>query len=271
MIKQPGKPNKPRKPRKPEMSPTKLRTYITCPLMYKHIYVTKIGRFHYTPNVGDSFGGSLHRALNDFYTSGGHQSHTPEELVERLKSTWVATGYSSEAEEQVHLELGAQILQEYYESSQTGSVSLFTEKQLREDMGDFILTGRIDRLDEQPDGTIEIIDYKSGRGSVTSEEVANDLAMSIYQLLARRKYPERRVIATIHCLRTGVSASAELSDEEIHELEELVQGVAAEMLKITEETVIDPIRIGACGTCDFCQICQRRARILGIDWTEGCN
>jgi RecB family exonuclease len=240
--------------------------YLTCPLMYKLVYVNRIGRFHYTPNIGDSFGGSLHRALHDFYASGGHETQTSDELVECLKSTWVATGYSSASEEQAHLEVGVRILEEYYANSRLGSRTIFTERQVREDMGEFALIGRIDRLDERADGTIEIIDYKSGRGSVTEEEVAEDLAMSIYQLLVRRKYPEHRVIATIHCLRTGCSASAELSDQEIAELEDMVRGVAEEMLKITEDTQIDPIRIKPCDRCNFYKVCERRARALEIDW-----
>lgn len=274
LLNKAGKLRNTRRPRKPEISPTKMRTYLTCPLMYKHVYVTKIGRFYYTPNVGDSLGSSLHRALQEFHTSGAHETRSSEELVESLRSTWVATGYSSSDEEKHHLELGEQMLQEYYESTQKsgqGSVTLFTEKQLRDDMGDFALIGRIDRLDERADGTLEVVDYKSGRESVTSDEVANNLAMSIYQLLVRKSYPGRRVIATIHCLRTGCTASAELTDQELEELEHLVVDVAAEMLKITEETVIDPVLIGACGTCDFCKICQRRAKILGVDWLQGCD
>lgn len=191
MPKLPGKPKTPRKPRKPEISPTKIRIFLTCPLMYKLTYVTKVGRFYYAPNVGDSFGGSLHRAIHDFHSAGGHETHTPEQLAERLHSTWTSIGYSSQQEEKEHLELGVRLLQEYYANSQTGATTIFTEKQLKEDMGEFYLVGRIDRLDEHPDGKLEIIDYKSGRMSVSEQEVADDLAMSIYQLLVKRKYPRQ--------------------------------------------------------------------------------
>ena len=265
------KSKKPRRPRKPEISPTKLRMFLECPLMYKLVYVTKIGRYYYVPNAGNSFGGSLHRALQDFHSSGGHETQTPEQLAERLKNTWVSTGYNSRQEEREHLEIGVRLLHDYYENSKSGSVTLMTERQLREDMGDFVLIGRIDRLDERPDGTIEIVDYKSGRESVTEAEVANDLAMSIYQLLAKKKYPDRQVMATIHCLRTGQIASASLSDEELTELEKMIRHVASEMLKITEDTEIPPSRKRICDGCDFYKICERRARIAGIEWGSNEN
>lgn len=237
--------------------------------MYKLTYVTRVARFYYSPNAGDSFGGSLHRALHDFHAAGGHETQSPEQLVERLQNTWNGMGYGSRQEEKEHLEIGRRLLEDYYANSKSGATTLLTEKQIREDMGEFALVGRLDRLDERPDGSLEIIDYKSGRESVTSEEVANDLAMSVYQLLVKHKNPDKRVIATIHCLRTGQTASAELSEGELSELDKMIRHVAAEMLKITEDTDIPPHRKGVCDGCDFFKICERRARIAGIEWREG--
>ena len=56
------------------------------------------------------------------------------------------------------------------------------------------------------------MDYKSGRLGVTEEDVKGALAMSVYQLLAKRNNPDRRVFATIHALRGGVTASASFTD-----------------------------------------------------------
>jgi RecB family exonuclease len=257
-----------RRPAKPEFSPTKIRTYLICPLMYKFVYVTKIGRYYYSPNIGDSFGGSVHRALHEFHAAGGHQTQTSDQLVERLRETWVGTGYPSKVEETEHLELGRRILEDYYQNERSESITLLMERQIREDMGEFMLVGRIDRLDERSDGMLEVIDYKTGRGTVTEDEVANDLAMSIYQLLVRRRYPGKNVMVTIHCLRSGQSASAALSDAEIVELEEMIRSVVAGMIKITDETDILPERKPACDRCNFFDLCERRARIMGLEWEE---
>ena len=62
------------------------------------------------------------------------------------------------------------------------------------------------------DGALEIVDYKSGRLGMTEEDVKGALAMSIYQLLVKRTHPDRRVFATIHALRGGVTASASFDD-----------------------------------------------------------
>jgi len=261
-----GKAKAARRARKPEISPTKIRIFLECLLMYKLIYVTKIGRYHYLPNAGDSFGGSLHRALHDFYAAGGHDTHTVDQFVERLDNTWISIGYGSRDEEREHREFGVRILEDFYTNSKSGARTLFTERQLREDMGDFVLIGRIDRLDARPDGALEIIDYKTGRESVTEAEVAFDLAMGIYQLLVKHKHPDRRVIATIHCLRTGLSASTELQPEALAELERFVREAASKLLAITEDMEIPPVRKDVCDGCQFFTLCERRARILGQEW-----
>ena len=112
------------------------------------------------------------------------------------------------------------------------------EKMLKWDMGPFVLTGRIDRIDEHlGDGALEIVDYKSGRLGVTEEDVKGALAMSVYQLLAKRSNPDRRVFATIHALRGGVTASASYTEEEMLELEEDLRGVGITILEKDFEAV----------------------------------
>ena len=96
----------------------------------------------------------------------------------------------------------------------------------------------MDRIDEHlSDGALEIVDYKSGRLSVSEEDVKNALAMSVYQFLTKRLWPDRRVFATIHALRGGVMASASYSDEEMLALEEDLRGIGLLILETDFEAV----------------------------------
>jgi RecB family exonuclease len=45
------------------------------------------------------------------------------------------------------------------------------------------LIGKIDRVDQLPDGIIEIIDYKTGK-KPAAKELENDLQLAIYALAA---------------------------------------------------------------------------------------
>jgi RecB family exonuclease len=136
--------------------------------------------------------------------------------------------------------------------------TVFVERQLRADFGEFALIGRIDRLDEYPDGTLEVVDYKSGRQEVEAIEVESDIAMSVYQLLVRRNYPDRPVRATIIALRSGTEASAMLSDEAIAALEADLRELGQQILNRNYEELV-PVRKALCERCDFLPLCRKHA------------
>ena len=248
-------------PRKPEFSPTRLKTFLTCPMMYRLEYVEKLGRFYHKARAGFTFGSTLHQTLQNFHEAGGSAEVSAEQLVERLESDWQSQGYRDPEHEQAHKEAAVQILETYHAAATLRADitrTFLTEKMLKWDLGPFVLTGRIDRIDEHvADGALEIVDYKSGRMDVTEEDVKGALAMSIYQLLVKRNSPDRRVFATIHALRGGITASASYTDEELAALEEDIRGLGMLILGKDFEAV-RPLPVPqVCPDCDFLPLCTR--------------
>jgi putative RecB family exonuclease len=246
-------------PRKPEFSPTRIRAFLTCQMMYRLDYIDKVGRFYHTSRAGFSFGSTLHQTLQTFHEEGGPAAIPVDELLVQLASDWRSHGYESATQEQEDRAAAVQILETYH-AQQLNRVDLtrtfLTEKKLKYDMGAFILTGRVDRIDEHVhDGSLEIIDYKSGRLEVSEDDVKSALAMSIYQLLAKRMYPDRNVSATIHALRGGVSATTSYTDEELNLLEDDLRGIGLLILETDFESVT-PQLIDHCEHCDFLRACR---------------
>ena len=263
-------PAPPKKPRKPEFSPTRLRAYLSCPMMYRLDYVEKVGKFYHRARAGFTFGSTLHQALQTFHEQGGAAAVTPEALVAGMETVWQSQGYTDAASEQEHKTEGARILETYHAQAVERAEAtrpFLIEKMLKWDMGPFVLTGRIDRIDEHlDDGALEIVDYKSGRLGVTQEDVKSALAMSVYQLLAKRNNPDRRVYATIHALRGGVTASAAYSEDEMRTLEEDLRGLGLEILEKDFEAV-RPIPLpDVCPHCDFLSLCTRTWKREGRDY-----
>ncbi|MBV9848051.1 MAG: PD-(D/E)XK nuclease family protein [Armatimonadetes bacterium] len=260
----PARPQKPpaqKSPRKPEFSPTRLKTFLACPMMYRLEYVERLGRFYHRARAGYAFGSTLHQTLQNFHESGGSEAVSAEQLVERLEADWQSQGYRDAAHEQAHKEAAVRILATYHAAAAERvdtTRTFLTEKMLKWDLGPFLLTGRIDRVDEHTaDGALEIVDYKSGRLDVTEEDVRGTLAMSIYQLLVKRHWPDRRVFATIHALRGGVTASASYGDEELAALEEDVRGLGLLILE-TDFQAVRPVPLPhVCPDCDFLPLCTR--------------
>ncbi len=244
--------------RKPTLSPTRLTTYLECAVKYKYIYHDKIGRFYLRAKPYYSFGSTLHHVLQEFHEQG--ETHTAEEMVTQMESAWIGAGYESAAQEQAHREAGQAMVQAYHaahqERREAEVETIATEKTITYDMGLFKLQGRVDRIDRHADGSLEIMDYKSGRWETTPEEVAGDLAMNCYQLILQHLHPESRVFATIYCLRSGHSASAELAGEDRIAFEQDIRTLGAEILN-RDYTQLEPVRMEICDYCDFLPACER--------------
>ena len=253
--------------KKLQLSPTRIGSFLTCRMMYKYDYLDKIGRFFHRARAGNSFGATLHQALQGFHEAGGAATEDAAQLGERVIDNWRSAGFKSPEEETQHKELAVTVMQQYHLQAQerADTTRLFlSEKMLKRDMGLFVLTGRVDRIDEHlTDGALEIIDYKSGRSEVTENQVRNALAMCIYQLLAKRQWPERRVYATIHALRTGAQASVELSDDELNAWEETLNEIGREIIEKDWDAVRPAYLPDICPTCDFLPKCDRYWRARG--------
>jgi putative RecB family exonuclease len=229
--------------------------------MYKYDYIDKIGKFYHKSRAGNSFGATLHQALQQFHEAGGAAAENAEALTARAEASWRSAGFADLAEEIAHKDLATEVLQKYYvhAAERTDLTKVFlSEKMLKFDMGDFVLSGRIDRIDEYiSDGTLEIIDFKSGRLQVNEEHVRSALAMCIYQLLAKRLWPDRRVMATIHALRSGEFATVELSTEELDTWESEIKFIAAEIIEKDWDSVRPVYLPDVCPSCDFLTRCTR--------------
>jgi len=246
-------------PRKPTLSPSKITTYLACPLKYRWTYVDPRGKWYLRAKHYYSFGATLHKVLQRFHDEGDTGVRTASQAAEAIEAEWVGAGFAT-AEQEAQAQLaGQEIVGKYVEAAlerPPEAKTLFLERMLRTDLGAFDLIGRLDRVDEHPDGTLEVIDYKTGRSEVTEESVASDIAMACYQLLLRRKFPDREVRGTILAVRTGSSASYAMPDAEMDEFERDIQKLGGQILE-TEWPNILPTVKPLCPECDFLPLCRK--------------
>jgi putative RecB family exonuclease len=245
--------------RKPTLSPTKISTYLACPSKYRWTYVDERGRWYIRSKSYFSFGTTLHKVLQRFHDSRDAGVQTVGQALAAYEESWIEAGFESpEAMAQAFAE-GKEIVEQHVRREierVREARTIAVEKLLRADLGEFVLIGRIDRLDEHPDGTLEIVDYKSGREATSDEEVAADLAMCCYQLLVREHYPDRPVRATILALRSGTTGTASLTEEELRTLREDLVAIGREILSRDYENLV-PLWKPLCRECDFLPLCRR--------------
>jgi len=218
-------------------------------------------------NPAFAFGANLHRALEFFHTAGGAEKLSPDEFREALERLWSDAGFESAQQSEAFKQHGHELASQYYQAQAaqpTEAVVLFTERTLRRDMGRYILTGRIDRVDEHPDGALEIIDYKSGRIEVDEEQVRNDLALHCYALLLQEIYPDRPLWIAIYALRPNKKVAVPLDADALVEFRDLLDALVAQILD-EDWDLLTPRWIPHCAGCEFLELCVRH---LGLNPAE---
>lgn len=246
--------------RKPTLSPTKITTYLACPVKYRWTYVDAQGRWYLRAKSYYSFGTTLHKVLQRFHDEGDTGVTTTDEAIAAMEESWIDAGFTSAEEMQEAFGEGKEILAAHIAAVRERpreAKTLFVEKMLRREFNEFTLIGRIDRVDEYPDGALEIVDYKSGRQDVSIEDVQSDLAMSAYQLLLKRIYPEKSVRATIVALRTGRQASYEMSELELDEFEADIDTLGRQIIGTDFYEDVSPKPKELCYRCDFMNLCRK--------------
>jgi RecB family exonuclease len=244
-------PDRAKAPRLPRLSPTRLNLYRTCPRAYGFYYDEGL-KWGFT-SAAQSFGGSLHRALQTFHARGGAEGLSLDELKAQFAAAWSAAGYESAEQAAEYRASGEELLERYYEAArEPGRLTLATEATLQRRYDEFTLFGKIDRLDRRPDGALEVVDYKSGRREVTAAEVRDSLAMTVYQLLVARQHPDVPVYARVVALRTGESASVLRDGAELDAAEREVVALARAVLG----DAVKPALPGpSCRSCVYPRVC----------------
>lgn len=246
--------------RKSKLSPTKISTYLACPVKYKWSYIDPRGKWYMRSKHYYSFGSSLHKVLQRFHDNQDQGVKTIHEALSSLEENWMQAGYQSQEDMLNALRVGKEMIQTYIEEllvTPTQYETIHVEKLFQMDLGEFILQGRIDRVDLIDENSYEVIDYKSGRQAVFEEDVKNDIAMACYQLLITFKYPHSTVKTSIIALQNNQKASASLSPEELEVFKNDIIFLGNEILQRDYENLTPTFKEDLCPHCDFLSLCKR--------------
>jgi RecB family exonuclease len=230
------------------LSYSKFRTYSDCPLQYKLAYVDKIPE---TPRPEYSLGRSIHKAIELFHRRGPAKT-SMDDMMRILDRSWDPQGFPTKVEEKRFKRAAKEILTNFYkDASRSYRPPLAVELKFDMELDGIPLTGRVDVVEELEDGTLEVLDYKSGEDVYDESRVRTNPQLGIYQLAAENKYGKKVSRITIYHLRSRKRVTARaFTDDMKADLRRALVTTAS----CIEAGMFEPRLTGSC-PCDYPEYC----------------
>ncbi|MCI0697956.1 ATP-dependent helicase [candidate division KSB1 bacterium] len=241
------------------LDPHKIDDYLTCPLKYKYTRILRVPlEVHHTI----IYGKAIHEAVRE-YNQHKLQGRpvSEDDLLRVFKANWRSEGFISREHEDQRFAYGQEVLKKFFAQQEAGGVApTYVEEQFKFRLGNNLITGRWDRVDELPDGSVYITDYKSSE--VHEPQKAREQAVRSRQLrLYARAYEERfsRPVTgwRMHFLDTGLIGESRRKERLLKKTEEDVLK-AAEGIRQRDYTP-NP-GPGNCPYCAYQDICPAAER-----------
>jgi len=246
---------------------SQIAAYTICPYQYRFNFILKIPVEDKPSFV---FGRVMHNALRDiflplanpvlkqvemFSSKGENVRPGRKEIIRIFENNWRDDGYRSKKERDTYKEKGLNILLTLWNDLEddTWPAVVFVEKNFNIKIGGQILKGAIDRVDRLPDGTYEIIDYKTGKAKekLTFEDKRQLL---LYKIAAEEVFGLKVSKLSFYYLENNSILSFKAKESEIEKLDLLILDTIAEIKK----SKFPPKPGMVCSWCDFSGICDFR-------------
>ncbi|HLD22021.1 MAG TPA: PD-(D/E)XK nuclease family protein [Patescibacteria group bacterium] len=243
----------------------KLNMFHTCAQQYKFTYIDDLAKEYKTPKPYLTMGAHVHNALHDFYQQLEIEDRTFEQLEKILRRRWLENrkGFTDREDEakwgvkalnmlrlfahRMDMNITPAMLEDYYDTDITENIKVI---------------GRIDRADELEDGSLHVIDYKTGKYDT---EAVSELQLILYALIVSANQKKPVTKASYLFLPTWEWHSVDITQDAA---EEAIATVQEQVEHIQTEKEFVPQPNPYCKNCDFLSICPARERIALMLETE---
>ncbi|MFP5021265.1 RecB family exonuclease [Pseudonocardia phyllosphaerae] len=251
--------------RAPALSPSRAADFRRCPLLYRFRAVDRLPE----PLSRAQVRGTLVHAVLERLFALDPAARTPDAARALLGPCWdelaeaepAATElFATPDELAVWLDSASALLDTYFALEDPAQVTASSveervETELTGEQGPVPLRGIIDRLDEGPDGTLRVIDYKTGATPGEGFEGSALFQLKFYALavlLARGRVPDE---LRLLYLSDGTALTYRPDEAELHRFARLLDAVWSAIRRAAPTGDFRPNRGSACRFCDHRDRC----------------
>lgn len=247
------------------LSPSRLNDYLSCPRKFFYVKVLGID-VEEADWDGANFGTLIHSLLERAVKVAKESAYpTLEEILEKFRLGMNGMKFSSEAKKEKYFKQGQKLLTNYYPYFSQIPISRITDIEFSfygvDVDGDFI-TGKIDRIEKNSDGTFELYDYKTGNYTSEKKIAPNEEKQNYFNQLCFYKYAYEKLtgnkvskVGIIYVENHEKSVDKYLTDDDMKYIETLIKDTY-QNIKALKFNPIKEDKQGACKNCVYKQLCK---------------
>ena len=186
-------------------TPTRLTTWLACRRLYRMNYLDRPAPRKGPPWAHNSLGASVHNALAAWWRLPRAQ-RTVGAAGGLLEQGWINEGFASDAQSAAVRTRAASMVEAYVARLDPAAEPAGVERTVAARTERIAVSGRIDRLDDRPSGAgreLVVVDYKTGRRPLSTDDARSSLPLAIYAVAAARVLRRPCHQVELHHLPTG--------------------------------------------------------------------
>jgi DNA helicase II / ATP-dependent DNA helicase PcrA len=237
------------------LSASAVDTYERCGLQFK---LERDWRLAAKPAAAMQYGAAIHRVLRTYYEAiRVGRPKSDEELIALFRSDLADAKIQERYQHELYEQQGiAQLLDFLAKArSQPPREVLHTEESFEIHIGPVTVVGRMDRVDRLADGTVAIVDYKTGKAR--DQEAADaSLQLSLYAIAAREKWGYKVGALVFHNLEENVPIISTRSEAQLTAACGRVESAAQNIA----DGIFEPTMGIHCAFCAYRSLCPAKEK-----------
>ena len=234
------------------LSPSSIWLYMECPLKFKY---SKVLRIPQKPTIYLERGNLVHGIAEELARER-MAGNTPDisAAIERARERWKGESFADWSKDGTTI---SDMIMNYSKWEENSPNTLDdTEITVKFERNGTRYVCRIDRLERNPRGELEIIDFKTGSSIMPWDAVAADPQLNMYAEAVRKKYGTLPAKASLVYLQNNKTRSYDITSESVDRGLETVDGVAGGIVAGHFEA-----KTGYhCNRCPYKSICSEFVR-----------